>query len=318
MEGNKTVNVPRLPLEIQFLILELTPFESHQTLSLVCKAWRNFILTSHSIRKNRYISYTIPKDHVGGPRTTFSSPLYHGVLSYLTHYVRMDDGDYYPCYLKSPSSKTWGETEQQPTKYLLYPRFFGNDLISLDQSDGEKGKGKLEPDALYLNFNNIYAHELVTPWKQHENWVPPFTPRLRASSEPPTVAEFFQKNGRAVNNRLAEYYNTYCHADVLKVVMKYKRDSAGTYFLEFALLPLPRGSGNVNSVSALDKVDFEGEKGRTRGLIRRWEVLRKLRGMVKRKPRDGKSRADNLRMGWHYEGSEVKSVWDADGIHVLS
>lgn len=101
--------------------------------------------------------------------------------------------------------------------------------------------------------------------------------------------------------------------------MKYTRNESGICFLEFALIPLTRGSGNVNSNHMRIKFDMEDEKGRTRGLIRKWEVMRKLKGMVKKKSRDGKSEFEALGLGSYYEGKEVNSVWDADGIfHVIS
>ncbi|KAK6518768.1 hypothetical protein TWF506_005906 [Arthrobotrys conoides] len=302
---DKKIN-PYLPLELQLLILEAAPFESHQTLSLVCRTWRDFILTSPFVLKNRYTSYTLPEGHANGPLTRFREPLYHGILSYLTHYIRMDDGIYHACYLKHPG---YLNSTKTVTKYILDPGLFGNDLLSLDHSPDGKGKEKSKSDGLRLNFNNIYAHERITPWKQTV-WKYPFTPQ---SSTTPTIAEFLKKNGQSVNNELATYYTNYSHADILKVVMKYNTNSSGTCFLEFALVPLPRSSENVNSTTARERLDLEGRRGRTRGLIRKWEVVRKLKGMVKKKSRDGKAEFETLGLGGYYEGKEVKSLWGVDG-----
>ncbi|KAF3189910.1 hypothetical protein TWF106_007108 [Orbilia oligospora] len=311
---DKKIN-PYLPLELQLLILEAAPFESHQTLSLVCRTWRTFILTSPSVLKNRYTSYTLPEGHANGPRTKFHEPLYHGILSYLTHYVRMDDGIYHACYLKPPGYLNW---TGEPVKYILNPGLFGKDLLSLDHSPDEKGKGKSRDDDLQLNFNNIYAHERIKPWKQSV-WKRPFPTQASAT---PTIAEFLKKNGQAVNNGLADYYTNYSYADVLKVVMKYTRDSSGVCFLEFALAPLPRSSENVNSTTARERLDLEEGRGRTKGLIRKWEVVRKLKGMVKRKSKDPDARVEPeaLEPGLegHYEGKEVKSFWRADGVNAAS
>ncbi|KAK6515932.1 hypothetical protein TWF281_004524 [Arthrobotrys megalospora] len=306
--------LPHLPLEIQLLILEYAPWECHPTLSLVCHKWRSFVRTSPSVIKNRYTSYTLPRGHANGPKTTFDGPLYHRILSYLTHYVRMDDGIYHPCYLKPASNRNEGG---ELMKRLLNPTFFANDPLSSDISsfDGKgKGKGRTDDALFRLNFNNIYAHERTSPWKYYYQ---------AASFKIPTVGEFLEKNGRTVNGRLEQYYEQYRHADVLKVVMKYNQTFGGQYFLEFALVPQMRVSRNTNSHREFRGSDpsYHGytKPGQTKNLVRKWEVFGKLKAMVTRKSRDGKSEAQALTLGDYYEGREVRKVWDLTGmVHVVS
>ncbi|KAK6503856.1 hypothetical protein TWF481_008861 [Arthrobotrys musiformis] len=315
-ETDTTNTRPLLPLEIQLIILEHAPWESHPALSLVCHAWRTFLLTSSSILRNRYKSYKLPLNRAKGPKTRFEEPLYHKVLSYLTHYVRMDDGDYHACYFKPPSFQCGTGSA---TKYRLNPTFFANDLLSAESPTlvGEgKGKGK---SLSRLAFNNTYAHEKTAPFKR-----PSYGWKSQAAKIP-TVGEFLEKNGRAVNNRLADYYTNYSHADILNVVMKYTQNEDGLCFLEFALLPLARSSGNANSaresevVSSRQELGLDDERGKTWGLVRRWEVMRKLKGMVKRRTMSGGFEVAASGLGAYYEGKELQTVWGRSGIqNILS
>ncbi|KAK6331324.1 hypothetical protein TWF730_004406 [Orbilia blumenaviensis] len=331
-----------LPLELQLLILEHSDWEFHQTLSLVCRAWHSFILTSPSIWRNRYQAYNLPKDHANGPRTLFDAPVYHSILSYLTHYVRMDDGVYRACFMRlaqrdssGPYDRNHRDREPARDMRLLNSAFFMDDPLSIDISSDYNYKGKNvvtreeeeETAASRLDFNNIYAHHRAAPWK----W-----PQIKGHYVP-SVGEFLAKNAEAVNRSTEGYYANYNHADVLKIVMKYtKNEDTGRCALEFAVVPLSRDFCNINrglptaatatpigsmsvttrfrrhyhrSSSSNNSDDGGANSGRTRSMARKWEVVGKLRAMVKRRSRDGRSQLEALGLGGYYDGKELKTLF---------